>query len=237
MKVKQCYLFVLLFMFVIVTNAIEVKAMNTGFTTEELTENDKKTFVSNVNISLLMVEPAKKGIQCFDVNEEGMVAIGQKGAHGKELCIYSADGTFLYGYTFNCAQSFGVEWDSECINIYFVRSDVVISVDSDGNILDIKEVQNTIENNTYENYLLYSTSRAIGDTRYLIRNDMGIFNWFALSYSQLITINTNGEESIIYDVSSAQFSNMVAVFVGVLVFACLVLAVVILQFNKLKRGT
>ena len=49
------------------------------------------------------------------------------------------------------------------------------------------------------------------------------------------TANKSGEESIIYDVNSAQFSNMVVVVVGVIVFICLVVAVVIWQFIKLKR--
>ena len=58
----------------------------------------------------------------------------------------------------------------------------------------------------------------------------------ASSYSQLIITNKYGEESIIYDVNSAQFSNMVVVVVGVIVFICLVVAVVIWQFIKLKRN-
>ena len=65
---------------------------------------------------------------------------------------------------------------------------------------------------------------------------MGILNVFASSYSQLIITNKYGEESIIYDVNSAQFSNMVVVVGGVIVFICLVVAVVIWQFIKLKRN-
>lgn len=58
----------------------------------------------------------------------------------------------------------------------------------------------------------------------------------ASSYSQLIITNKYGEESIIYDVNSAQFSNMVVGVGGVIVFICLVVAVVIRQFIKLKRN-
>ena len=42
---------------------------------------------------------------------------------------------------------------------------------------------------------------------------------------------------IIYDVNTAQFSNMVVVVGGVIVFICLVVAAVIWQFIKLKRNT
>ncbi len=236
MKFKQLYLllsFVLLIVFF--TNVIEVKAMDTGFSTEDLSEETKTTFVSNINISSLKAKPEKRGILCFDVNEQGMIAVGQKGAQGKEVCVYTSQGEFLYGYAFNCNQSFGVEWDEQHVNIYFVRSDVIISLDSDGNILDIKAVQDTIDNNTYRNSLLYSTTRLVGDNTYLIRNDMGIFNWIASSYSQIITIDAMGTECIIYDVNSMQLANMIVTTGIVCVFVFVAMAVIVWQFIKLWR--
>ena len=237
MKSKRGYLFLLfVFIFSLFTNVIEVNAMNTGFATEDLTEEEQSTFLSNVSISLLTVEPVKRGVLCFDVNEQGKLVIGQKGADRKEVCIYTVDGTFLYGYSFNCSQSYAVEWEDEYINIYFVRSDIIISLDSDGNILNIKGVQDTINNNSHRNDMLYSTSRTVGDTTYQIRNDMGIFNWFASSYSQIITIDDTGVERIIYDVSSTQFSNTVALFVIIFMFISATVAIVLWQFVKLKGG-
>ena len=237
MKLKQIYLcisFVLLI--VISTNAIEVNAMNTGFSTEELSEETKTTFVSSINVSPLSDEPEKKGVLCFAVNEQGMIAVGQNDSQCKEICVYTSQGEFLYGYTFNCNQSFCVEWDEQHVNIYFIRSDVIISLDSDGNILDIKAAQDTIDNNTYRNSLLYSTTRTVGDTTYLIRNDMGIFNWIATSYSQIITIDATGTESIIYDVNSMQLTKTIVTISLICVFVFVAVAVVIWQFIKLRRG-
>lgn len=237
MKLKRIYLllsFVLLIVFS--TNVIEVNAMNTGLSTEELPEETKTTFVSNINVSPLRAEPEKRGVLCFDVNEQGMIAVGQKGSQGKEICVYTSQGEFLYGYTFNCTQSFGVEWDEQHVNIYFIRSDVIISLDSDGNILDIKSVQDTIDNNSYRNLLLYSTNRTVGNTTYLIRNDMGIFNWFALSFSQIVTIDATGTESIIYDVNSIQLTKMIETISLICVFVFVAIAVVVWQFIKLRRN-
>ena len=227
-------IFVLLI--VISTNVIEVSAMNTGFSTEELSEKTKTSFVSNINVSPLIAEPDKKAIACFDVNEQGMIAVGQKGSQGKEICVYTSQGEFLYGYTFNCTQSFCVEWDEQHVNIYFVRSDVIISLDSDGNILDIKSVQDTIDNNSYRNSLLYSTSRIVGNTTYLIRNDMGILNWIAPSFSQIVTIDATGTESVIYDVNSMQLAKMITVIVIVCVFVAVAVVCISRQFIKNKRG-
>lgn len=165
-----------------------------------------------------------------------MIAIGQTGSQDKEICVYTSQGEFLYGYTFNCSQSFCVEWDGQHVNIYFIRSDVIISLDSDGNILDIKAVQDTIDNNSYRNSLLYSTTRTVGNTTYLIRNDMGIFNWIAMSYSQIVTIDATGSESIIYDVNSMQLTKTIVTISLICVFVFVAVAVVIWQFIKLRRG-
>ena len=93
MKLKQKYLLLsfllLIFSFI---NVIDVNAMNTGFLTEELSEEIKTTFVSNINISPLKEEPVKREVLCFDVNEQGMIAVGQKGSQKKEVCVYTPQG-------------------------------------------------------------------------------------------------------------------------------------------------
>ena len=236
MNFKRIYLFLsLLLLIVFFTNAIEVNAMDTGFSTEEISEEKKTAFVSNINVSLLREEPEKSGILCFDVNEQGMIAVGNKDSQSKKICIYTSQGEFLYGYTFNCTQSFCVEWDEQHVNIYFIRSDVIISLDSDGNILDIKAVQDTIDNNSYRNSLLYSTTRTVGNTTYLIRNDMGILNWIAFSFSQIVAVDA-GTEFVIYDVNSVQLAKMIVAVCFICVCAFVAVAVIARQFIKLRRG-
>ena len=236
MKFKRiclCISFVLLI--IITTNATEVNAMNTGFSTEELSEETKISFMSSINLSQLSTEPKKSGILCFDVNEQGMIAVGQNGAQDKEICVYTSLGEFLYGYTFSCSQSFCVEWDEQYINIYFIRSDVIISLDSDGRVLDIKRVQDTIDNNSYRNSL-YSMTRTVGNTTYLIRNDMGILNWITSSFSQIVTIDATGTESIIYDVNSMQLTNAIVTISFISIFVLVAVAIIRWQFVKWKRG-
>lgn len=211
---------------------IEINAINTGFSVEELDETARNTFISNVDLSIIKEEPQKKPIKCFDVNKKGLIAIGQKGQQSKIICIYSSDGEFLYGYTFNSSGDFGVEWDEETLNVYFVRSDVIISLDSNGNILDIKKVQNTINNNAYTNDLLYSTDRSVGETTYLIKNDMGILNLFAPSYSQIIVKNSTGAENIIYNVNSMQLYSMIVTMVIIFVFVAIAVIAITRQFIK-----
>ena len=233
MRCFRNYLYMISLLFLFVTNG--VFAMNTGFSTEELSEKDRSTFASNINISVLKEKPVDRAIECFDVSENGMIAIGQDGIEEKVLCVYSSDGEFQYGYTFNCTQSFGVEWDGQDINIYFVRSDVLLTVNKEGEIIDIVKVQNTTENNTYRNYMLCSTERTSGDTKYTIRNDMGFLNAFSSSYSQLIVTKSTGEEIILYDVNSDQLTKTLTVFILAVIFFLLAVGVITWQFIRLKR--
>lgn len=237
MKLKRIYPILLFVLIIVISkNAIEVNAMKTGFSTEELSEEKKTIFVTNINIVPLSAEPPKKSILCFDVNEQGMIAVGQKNSQRKEICVYTSRGEFLYGYSFNCTQSFCVEWDERNINVYFIRSDVIISLDSNGNILDIKTVQDTIDNNSYRNSLLYSTTRTVGSTTYLIRNNMGIFNWLAPSFSQIVIIDATGTESIIYDVNSNQFTKIIVTISFISVFILIAIVVVFLRFIKFEHS-
>lgn len=237
MKVKRsCFFLLFVFIFVIFTSAMKVNAMHTGFKTNELSSEEKDMFISNINVLSIDEEPVKKAITCFDVNSNHLIAVGQNSSDRKTICVYSGEGDFQYGYTFNCSGDFGVEWDEENLNIFFVRSSVIVSVTPKGEVLDAFEVQNTIENNSYVNHFIHATKTEIDNYEYYIRNNMGLLNLFAPSYSQIIVKDSTGAESIIYDVSSMQLTKTIVTISLICVFVIVAVAVVIWQFIKLRRG-
>ena len=235
MRLKQQLLLALIFLSVFLSTSIGVNAINTRFSTEEVSEAQKNTFISNIKLIVLKTEPTKRGILCFDVNDHGLIAIGQNGTNSKELCVYNSQGVFLYGYAFDCSQSFGIEWDGRLINIFFVRSDILLSLDSAGNVKDIKKVQNTYDNNIYMNSMLDSTCRVVGDTKYLIRNNAGLFNRIATSYSQIVIIDAKGEESVIYDDSSSQLTKTVLSISVIIMFASIAMVVIVWQIIRYRH--
>lgn len=236
MKLKRGWRFlIVLFLCLLTTNVIEISGMNTGFSTEAMPEEKQTAFVSNISMLRLTQEPAKKGIQCFDVNEHGMIAVVQESTRGKDVCVYNTQGEFMYGYSFDCGQSIGVEWDYEHINVYFVRSDVIVAIDSDGNIVAVNKVHDTIDNNAHKNDLLYATSRIVDDTTYLIRNDMGVLNWIAPSFSQVVVMDGSGTENIIYDVNSAQLVQMIVIVCVVFAMVAYAVVCIIWSADKGKR--
>lgn len=166
-----------------------------------------------------------------------MIAIGQSKGEQKAVCIYSQDGSFLYGYAFRYSGAFGIEWDGNNINIYHVRSDLIVTVDRDGNTLEIVRVEDTFENNSYSNYLLHSDERSTDHARYYTRNNMGVLNLFAFSHSQVVMEGPDGEETIIYDVNEMQLARTI---IGLIVVVALFAAAIVIpvkQANKLNQGT
>lgn len=215
---------------------IGVFAAENGFDTEELHEDDAIALVENIKFTILENEPSQKTIDCFDVDENGLVAVGFSKFNSKTICIYDSQGIYQFGCTFECSGSFGIEINENILNIYIVRSDIGISINQDGDIIGVQRIKNTIENDSYWRKSVFSTTKKVDDNTYTIRNDLGILNVFATSYSQVVITDANGVENIIYDVNSMQFTNILLVLIGSVVFISLCLTVVIRNFIKIRKN-
>ena len=203
MKIKYWITFTLLFV-CIIGCGIDAMAMESGFDTEDLTSEDYERIKSVLGVELITDEPQAASISSFDVSDEGLIALGISSISSKKMiCIYDGTGEFQYGYIFNEAGSFLVEFCGNNLNVYTARGNIIFSIGQSGIIEDVKLVKDTRENNLYK-YDLKTTTKTRGDTTYIIRNDLGAFrNFIATDYSQVVL--SNGEEEIIiYDVNSIQ---------------------------------
>ena len=233
LKILIMFFFLVLIIQSELTNA---SAMETGFLTLELSEEEKTRFLSNVNITLLSLEPQKRGIDCFDVNEYGMIAIGTSESEKKYISIYDSEGIFQYGYTFHSSGSFGLEWSGKNIIIYWVRSDVAACVDSEGELIDISKILNSTENNSYWRNFVFSRERKIGNDRYIMKNGDGVLGFFNPSYSQIIHTNENEDIRIIYEIDESYSVEVLTILIGVILFVGFVIYKMVLEFRKLKSN-
>ena len=238
MKFKYLITFVLLFV-CIIGCGINAMAMETGFVTEEVSEEDKEQFKNKKTFTLVTLEPEKESIRCFAVSDDGLIALGIDKfsfTTEKAVYIYNSDGEFQYGYTFTTYGTFGVEFNGDCLDIYFVRSELIYTVDRSGEIVNIRRAPSSKENSNYYIYVVDSTTKKIGETTYTIRNDLGAFrNLFTTSYSQVVL--TNGDvENIIYDVSelhrSRQTVNYIVLFV---VFMAAGINIIVLWLKEIYK--
>lgn len=211
-------------------------AANVGFSVEDLTEQEVSTFIKNIALSLFHEETEKMPVNCFDVNDNGEIAVGYESFENKTVCVYSSDGAFQYGYTFKCEGSFGIEFGTDSLMIYFVRSSVSIAVNDAGEIESVVEINNSAENNTYWNKSVFSTNRRVGDTVYRLENDMGFFNAFATSYSLITATAENGSKTVVYEAESSYFLSTVVIFIGVLALVCLAVVILTKNLLALKRN-
>lgn len=65
--------------------------------------------------------------------------------------------------------------------------------------------------------VVYADRRNINNNVYLAQKNMGFLNLFASSSSQLISINGNGDKTVIYDVNSSYFRDLLILFIVVVV--------------------
>ena len=211
-------------------------AVNTGFSTEYEKDLDAYDIAKKIKFSVMKNEPRKEPMDCFDVSESGMIAIGtSQASSNKRVYVYTSEGEYKYGYTFRSGGSFALEFDGEVLNIYFVRSDIILAVAPGGEIKGISKVQNTKENTSYLLNELYATEKEINGTKYIIRNDIGFLNLFATSYSRLVVKASDGEESIIYDVNAYQFVVVLFWVVGITAFVSIVITDVVRRERERRR--
>ncbi len=226
MKYFKSFLTIFISLFFMSISTFPVYSMTNGFDVEPLTVTESKKIISSITFERFNVEPTNDSIECFDVNENGEIAIGSESLNNKTISIYSTDGTFQYAIKFEIDGSFGVEWLKETLNIYIVRGAIGINIDPQGTVLDVFAIKNTMENNAYWNDVVFSTTRNVNGIEYKIDNDLGLFNFTQSSYSRLIKIPIDGEETVLYDVGNSQLFYSVLwtiVILGVIVTAIIII--------------
>ena len=240
MKYKKTIFAVITIMLLLSTVVTPVFAESTGFVTEPMTEEQLNTFYENVSISLLTEEPPKQSIDVFDVNENGLIAIGFSDfilKSNKTVCIYNTEGEFQYGYSFKCDGVYVIEFNGDNLNICYSRGSNIMTIDSVGKILSVARRADD-DVNDYQNYdnwrFLESTKRKVGDVEYILEKDAERLN--NTLYPRLVTINENGEKNIIYDVTSSHYLGIKVQFVLVLILFCIGAVLTVRNIVKSRRG-
>ena len=219
---------------IIQSSMISASALNTGFSVVDISEEEQEKIEGNLQLKLITSEPTKYPVACFDVREDGMLVIGSdSGIDKKTICIYD-QGEFQYGYTYTSAGDFYVEWDGDLINLCTVRSGLVISIDANGQILQISKIEDTYANTLYW-YDVRANEKSVQGQTYAIQNDFGILNLFAMGYSQLTSTNADGQTTVLYDARTIVFVQSLLLTVMVVVLVVTVVIGVTKEFIKCRR--
>ena len=230
---KVLYLITIAILVLQTTTVGAVYGLNTGFSTDIVDESSQQKYLKNIELSVFYVEPDKGSIECFDVSSDGLVALGSSFLLNKTVCIYDSFGKFIYGYKFKNLGDFCVEWDEEDLNIYFIRSDYILSFDSSGKCQGFCEVQNTLENDYYYRNFIDANKKEIGNRTYVLKNNNGVFDQHATRHSSLVVIDEYGAAEVIYKSDNKRTIKLLLI----LLITCLLLVLVYgVKSIKLKTG-
>lgn len=200
-----------------------------GIETEILPEEKKTELFATTEMRLITSEGNKHSIACFDVNENGMIAIGFDTQSRAKVYLYDSSGTFLYGYDFKCEGIYGIQFIGNNLAIFFVRGDYIEIYDTAGNGLDAQRVLDVKENQTWRSQLIDPLEKKVGEKTYILERDLGLT---MRSYSRLVQLDEEGNRIVLYDVSGEH--NIRIIVTGIL-FVGFVAIIIISLFRKLKE--
>ena len=203
----------------IISANISVSALPTPFVTDPFTDEKMTTFIENVPVEKIEGIDWTKPIKSFDVNEDEMILLLFNRSDEYAVCVYNSDFEFQYGFSFNSYGTVACEWSGNDIMVFFVRGDIYAKLDANGNWVEINDIPYSPENNKLSSYLLYNKSEVVvKNTTYRIQNDMGVLNLVqsANSYSQLIKIDENNNETILYDINHLQTTRTILVLIFII---------------------
>ncbi len=240
MKNAKYVLLPLLVALIVSLSVLDVLAAGTGLVMEEFPQEKLEHAIKVTNLSLLLTEPQRTSIDCFDVREDHTLAVGYSVVFPDlwhaVICVYSPDGVFQYGYEFFTSGAYKVEWAEDNLLIYKVRGDSAYEVTPKGEIVSVTTIASTEENREYWRKSVESRKRTVGDTIYRLKNDMGpVLNFLASSYSQVVRIDSDGETVYLIDNSSQQLVKYIIGITLILLFWTIVITGLIVELLKGRK--
>lgn len=215
--------------------SISVSASSAEFVFEEIPEEDTVRIINLLDISMLDTEPPIKPFNHFDVSDDEMVVLCRDSiGSNKEIVVYDTNMIFQYGYTFKDEGSIAAFWNGQDLNVYLIRGSFLFSVTPDGEITGVVKIPYTENNNMMSNILINRRTCKVNDKKYTAKNDMGVLNLFAFSYSQISVTDEDGNTEILYDASSNQKAKYIAFII--IAFSSVVLTLLILRNQKNSKS-
>lgn len=195
--------------------------------TEPYNERTVEEFIDDYGFERRDVETTDMSITAFDVGENGYIALSKEYCFQRQrvVDVYSADGSFLYGFVCNTPGSVHVEWQGSELNIVFGKAELILTVSQNGTPYKLTKL---ITDKQYYQYSreLNKNERTVGNTVYKLDKPTLIPRFYG--YSSLSATNADTEIEIC-DYSQSQITRFclfvllvvtfIAIFVGVFVYA------------------
>lgn len=162
----------------------------------EVTDQERLDyFFENISIRIEEREPIKSSIDCFAVNEKGMIAIIHNSSLGRRyIRIISNDGTFVKAFSYKQNSSaVAIRWDGDNLQIFSIRGGVAFTMDMEANILGVYDfTQDEAWYEYYENDL-DAKEKTVENVTYKVTKD------FSKPIGEKIIVNSEEGTKVIYN--------------------------------------
>lgn len=177
--------------------------------TEELSTEDRQLFLENLDFKPLSEDLGRSGITCFDVSENGTLAIGMDSGTRGKVYVFDSAGAYLWGYSFTPGQAYGVLFQGNNLVIYLCRFDMIVWFTPDGTLGDIQRVTNASQLHRELSAALDQTTKEINGTQYMLERDIPIGN----AYSRFVIADGSGNRTMFYDETANHITNQISITV------------------------
>lgn len=203
---------------------------------DDIPEDEAARLIAYYDLKLEHDDNRLKSIECFDVREDGVIAVGSMQMLSRaHISVYDEDFNFIYGYSFKSEGSYGIMWDGNEIAIYFVRGSVIIRVNENG---EITAMNNTADQSLEQGKIdsaFCAAKREKNGKVYQLGTAKGPFGipLPATTYSTLC-VSEGGESHLLIDESRVQVSRII-IIVSFVVIALIVFIVLMVLRIKGRR--
>lgn len=218
---SRVFSLIIIFAIVSFANTVSASATNMfGLKTSLLPEEEKNNFLANVDLELLHDDSRKNKIACFDVSEDGLIAIGAETGTKRIVYLYDQNGVFQYGYRFHSSGDYGIIIQEDTLAIYFGKSDIVAIFDSTGRCMSAQEVLYPGEYKEEISEICYRTQKEVSGKTYSLERDV---NGGGRSYARLVAEDEQGTKTILYDVTTLHSAGTIVMYVLIIGFFSIII--------------
>ncbi len=216
--------------FVMICHHQTIYAESISVDTELIPEDNISQFILNIKLEPITSFNTSENILCYDVNENGDIALGMV---DNEIYIMDSNLKFLYGYEISVDGTYHLEMQNNSVYLILSRSGVSLRLNSDEVVESFLIIDNYKSNRYFKS--LDNLKKTQEEVKYLLENSNILESIFSVGYSRLISIDSNGEKRIIYDVSNTNTIKSIVVGIAVIILIAIVVTMIGRQIYKARN--
>ena len=153
-------------------------------------EGKTDSYIEKIEPRFFTEEPETALIQCYDVNEDGLVAVCMVSGYCKNSAlVYDSDGHFLYGYEINDSGLTVVHWRDSDLQLCVISDNMLVTADGKGNIKSVSAVTDD-QTELYGSYSEITSITLNGRSYNISKNPLN---------ADTVTLTENGSTRTIYE--------------------------------------